>query len=182
MILSRPQRSLRLAFFLAPILLFATAATLLLSQPPERRMVAAYARGSLSVTIPFHAKQAGSGKLIVEILDPEDHTLGRTESEVQVAKGDGAWERTIRPQQPIPFDEIVWQRVRYRFEWNGGDRDPIEGIESISEILRQPVIHILGQKEYLAGSRAALRVLVFDSKSNQAQTGSLRIDLPARSR
>ena len=177
MILSRPQRSLRLAFFLAPILLFATAATLLLSQPPERRMVAAYARGSLSVTIPFHAKQAGSGKLIVEILDPEDHTLGRTESEVQVAKGDGAWERTIRPQQPIPFDEIVWQRVRYRFEWNGGDRDPIEGIESISEILRQPVIHILGQKEYLAGSRAALRVLVFDSKSNQAQTGSLRIDL-----
>ena len=177
MTLRRFDLSLRLAFFLVPILFFATASTLLLAQPPERRMVATYAHGSLAVSLPFHAKEAGSGKLIVEILDPEDHTLGRTESEVQVAKGDGSWERIIRPARPIPFDEIVWQRVRYRFEWNEGDHDPIEGIESISEILRQPVIHILGQKEYLAGSHAALRVLVFDSKSNQAQTGSLRIEL-----
>ena len=177
MILRRPDRSPRPARFFALILLFASAAALSLSQQPERRMAATYARGSLAVTIPYHAEQAGSGKLIAEILDPEDHVLGRAEDEVQIAKGDGAWKRTIRPAQPIPFDEIVWQRVRYRFEWSGGDRAPIARIESISQILRRPVVHILGQKEYLAGSRAAIRVIVFDSQSNQTQTGSLRIDL-----
>jgi hypothetical protein len=176
--LRRPDRPLRLASFLAPILLFAAAA-LSLSQEPDRRMTAAYARGILAVTIPYHAEQAGSGKLTVEILDPEEHTLGRTEAEVQIAKGDGVWQRTIRPEQPIPFDEIVWQRVRYRFVSNGDRITPvtIEGVESISQILRRPVVRILGQKEYLAGSRAAIRVLVSDSQSNQAQAGSLRIDL-----
>ncbi|MGD0903271.1 MAG: MG2 domain-containing protein, partial [Terracidiphilus sp.] len=177
MILRRRDRSLRPARFVASILLFASAAALSLSQQPERGMVATYAHGSLAVTIPYHAEQAGAGNLIVEILDPEDHVLGRAEGEVQIAKGDGVWERTIRPEQHIPFEEIVWQRVRYRFEWSGGDRAPIEGIESISQILRRPVVHILGQKEYLAGSRAAIRVIVFDAKSNQVQTGSLRINL-----
>ncbi len=172
--LRHSDRSLRLACFLAPILLVAAA---VLSQEPERRMVAAYARGSLAVTIPYHSEQAGSGRLIAEILDPEDHTLGHTEGEVQIAKGDGVWQRTIRPEQPIPFEEIVWQRVRYRFEPSGGGQGAMEGIESVSQILRRPVVHILGQKEYLAGSRAAIRVLVSDSQSNQAQPGSLRVEL-----
>ncbi|MGA3371000.1 MAG: MG2 domain-containing protein [Terracidiphilus sp.] len=172
--LRRPDRSLRLARILSSILLFAVAA---LSQEPDRRMAAEYARGSLVVTIPYHSEQAASGKLTVEILDPEDHALGRTEGEIQIAKGDGVWQRTIRPEQPIPFEEIVWQRVRYRFEPSGGGQGVIEGVESISQILRRPVVHILGQKEYLAGSRAAIRVLVSDSQSSQAQAGSLRIDL-----
>ena len=174
MILRRPDLSLRLVRLFASILLFAAAA---LSQQPERRMVAAYEHGSLAVTIPYHAEQPGSGRLVVEILDPEDHTLGRTEGDVQITKGDGTWERMIRPAEPIPFDEIVWQRVRYRFESNRGDRGTIEGVESISQILSRPVVHILGQKEFLAGSRAAIRVIVFDSNSNRAQTGALHIDL-----
>ena len=182
--LRRPVHSLSLARnatrfttrILTPILFLAAAATAF-SQQTGLSMTATCAHGSLAVTIPYHAEQEASGKLIVEILDPEDHTLGRTEDEVQIAKGDGVWLRTIRPAQPISFEEIVWQRLRYRFESSGGEKETIEGIESIGQILRRPVVRILGQKEYLAGSRAAIRVLVFDTKDSPVEEGSLKIGL-----
>jgi hypothetical protein len=54
----------------------------------------------------------------------------------------------------------------------------IEGTESISEILRMPVLHIIGQKTYLAGGQAGVRVVVTDSKNAAiGEPGSVRIDL-----
>ena len=54
----------------------------------------------------------------------------------------------------------------------------IEGTESISQILRTPVIHILGQQSYLTGGQAAVRVIVTDSKNEIiAGRGSVRIEL-----
>src|SRR5580698_11538510 len=40
---------------------------------------ATYSHGMLRLVIPYHAAQAGAGRLIVEILDPENHVIGRTE-------------------------------------------------------------------------------------------------------
>ena len=135
---------------------------------------ATYTHGILSVTIPYHSERAGSGKLVAEILDPEDHVLGRTERDVDVAAGDGSWQQSITPDKPIAFEDIVWQRVRYRFEYDGDKLPAIEGIESISQILRRPVVHILGQTEYLAGSQAAIRVIVSDANNNDvAETGTI---------
>jgi len=42
---------------------------------------------TLSVTIPYHAARAGSGELLVEVLDPEDKVLGRAERNVKVNEG-----------------------------------------------------------------------------------------------
>ena len=169
-------RSLRL-FVLYPIFLVITL--LYASTAPAQQLAASYAHGNLSITIHYHSGYAGSGKLIVDILDPDDRTLGRVEIAVDAIQGDGVWQQTIVPTRPIPFDEIVWQRIRYRFEYDDSAHSAtkIEGIESISRIIHRPVVHILGQTEYLAGSSAAIRVIVSDANNHAPATGSLRIEL-----
>jgi uncharacterized protein YfaS (alpha-2-macroglobulin family) len=136
--------------------------------------------GKLSVAIPYHSTRPGNGRLVTEILDPEDHVLGRTERTVDMAQGDGSWQQVLKPEKPLPFEDIVWQRLRYRFAYADNGAPAIEGIASISQILRRPVVHILGQTEYLAGSRAAIRVIVSDANNNDiAEPGMMRIDLLA---
>jgi len=142
------------------------------------QLAAAYTHGNLSVTIPYHSTRSGSGRLVTEIVDPEDHVLGRVEHTADISTGDGSWQQVIKPEKPIPFEDIVWQRLRYRFEYADNQAAAIEGIESISQILRRPVVHILGQTEYLAGSHAAIRVIVSDANNNDvAEPGTIRIEL-----
>jgi hypothetical protein len=139
---------------------------------------AAYANGRLAVTIPYNAASKSSGKLVAELLDPEDHVLGRTEASVNVVRGDGSWQQVITPDQPIPLEDIVWHRLRYRFDYNDANLAPIEGIVSISEILRRPAVHIIGQTEYLAGSQASIRVIVSDANHTDIpESGTVHIEL-----
>jgi hypothetical protein len=189
--LSPVQLSLRLLPLVALIIAVCVALPLLTGVQAQQA-AATYTHGNLSVTIPYHGASGssgrGSGKLVAELLDPEDNVLGRAERAAEIGKTDGAWQVTIVPEKAIPFDEIVWQRLRYRFVYNeaknGNDaidaanNAAIEGIESISEILRRPVVHIIGQTEYLAGSAAAMRVIVADANNNDvAETGTVRIEL-----
>ncbi len=68
--------------------------------------------------------------------------------------------------------------MRYRFEYNDANNEKIEGTKSISQILRTPVIHILGQQSYMAGGEASVRVIVTDSRDEIiAGRGSVRIEL-----
>ncbi len=80
----------------------------------------------------------------------------------------------------LTLDDIVWQRVRYRFSYGEAQEAAIEGTDSISEILRRPAVHIVGQQSYLAGGAAAVRVIVTDAK-NELISGpaSVKIDLAA---
>ena len=141
---------------------------------------ATYSHDVLNLTIPYRAAHSGAGQLTVEVLDPEDHVLGRAERRVDVAEGTGHWEEEIRFAKPpaVEVEDLVWQRVRYRFEYSDGAVAPITGTESISQILRMPVVHILGQQSYLSGGQAAVRVIVTDSKNEViAGRGSVRIEL-----
>src|SRR5262249_14996399 len=53
-----------------------------------------------------------------------------------------------------------------------------EGTESISRILRMPVLRVIGQQSYLAGGNAAVRVIVTDSKSQPISgPNSIHIEL-----
>ena len=116
--------------------------------------------------------------MVAEIIDPEDHVLGRVEHTADIGTGDSSWQQVIKPEKPIPFEDIVWQRLRYRFEYADNQAGAIEGIEPISQILRRPVVHIVGQTEYLAGSHAALRVIVSDANNHDvAEPGTIRIEL-----
>ena len=173
----RPGCSLSIFRSFLTALLLTLGASLSVFQASAQQLAATYGHGNLSVTIPYDSSQAGSGVLTVEILDPEDHALGRIERAINIRKGKGAWQQTIVPAQPIAYEEILWLRIRYRFEYEGAKLPAIEGIESISQIIRRPQVRVLGQKEYLSGSQAAIRVIVSEANSNAVQTGTLLIDL-----
>jgi hypothetical protein len=114
----------------------------------------------------------------VEALDPEDHVLGRSQHDVTAADGRGLWQEQIRLAKPVSNDDLVWQRLHYRFTYADRGGAAVEGTESISRILRTPVLHILGQQSYLTGGAAAVRVVVTDSKNEPlAGASSVRIDL-----
>ncbi len=85
----------------------------------------------------------------MEVLDPEDKVLGHTSRRLDVAKGQGRWQDSIKLEKPMPLDDLVWHRVHYRFEYDGENNARIEGVESISQILLRPVVHILAQQSYL---------------------------------
>ncbi len=79
--------------------------------------VATYSHGLLHLTIAYHAARSGAGQLTIEVLDPEDNVLGRAERQVEVAAGQGRWQDQIKLEKPLPLDDLVWHRVRYRFEY-----------------------------------------------------------------
>jgi hypothetical protein len=137
---------------------------------------ATYSQGTLHLSIPYNAPRAATGQLTLELLSPEDAILARAERRITVAQGLGSWNEDLKLAKPLPTEDLVWHRVRYRFD--DGATAPIQGTESISQILRTPVIHILGQQSYLAGGEAAVRLIVTDSKNEAAPAPStVRIDL-----
>jgi hypothetical protein len=143
-------------------------------------VTATYSQGTLHVAVPYAAGHAGPGTLVVEVLDPEDRVVGRTERAAIANDGTGAWRTDIPLPNALTLDDIVWQRVRYRFSYRDAKEAAIEGTDSISEILRRPAVHIVGQRSYLAGGAAAVRVIVTDAR-NELITGpaSVKIDLAA---
>ncbi|HXB22382.1 MAG TPA: MG2 domain-containing protein, partial [Candidatus Solibacter sp.] len=174
---NNPSRS----WFLLPAALVVIAAVVVLQAfyPSNGEASGAtYSHGVLHVAIPYHAVHAGAGQLILEVLDPEDQVLGRAQRNLDVAEGKGRWHEEIKLDRPLPLDDVVWDRVHYRFEYSDGKNAALESTESISQILRMPVVHILGQQSYLTGGQAAVRVIVTDSKNELISgSSSVRIEL-----
>jgi len=173
----------RVWLFSLPALLV-IGAGLLLVQPffaaTADSEIGSHAPGALHLSIPYQAGSAGSGLLTIDILDPEDAVLAHRARRTDVAAGQGRWLEEIRLDKPMPLDALVWQRVRYRFTYNDGETTPLEGMDSISQVLRMPVVHILGQQSYLSGGQAAVRVIVTDSRNETiAGGGAVRIELQA---
>ena len=139
---------------------------------------ATYSHGILHVTIPYRDAHSGAGTLTIEVVDPEDKVLGRSQHGADIAETRGSWQEDIKLDQALSLDDLVWHRVRYRFEYGDSKQAALEGAESISQILRMPVIHILGQQSYLSGGEAAVRVIVTDSHNEIINgSGSVRIEL-----
>ena len=144
---------------------------------PGRTLSATYVHGVLRCTIPYNALAPGDGKLTIEVLDPEDNVLGSAERFLNVATGNGAWAEDVKLKKTLALDDLVWQRLRYRFDYSS-DHPAVEGTESISTILRMPVVHILGQKSYLSGGEAAVRIIVTDSQNEMISgPGSVKVEL-----
>ena len=136
-----------------------------------------YSNGALQAIVPYAGAHAGTGQLIAEVLNPEDEVLGRGERRVAVQGNAGAWQVEIELAKALPVEDLVWHRLRYRFEYDDGTASSVAGTESISRILRRPVVHVLGQQSYLAGGQAAVRVIVTDSNNDLIPGGgSLRIE------
>ena len=132
-----------------------------------------YSHGVLRASIPF---RTGGGHMTMEVISPEDEVIARAERDVNSDSAIGTWREDLKLAKELPVEDLVWYRLRYRLGAGAGDG----GTFSISQILRQPVLRILGQQSYLSGGQAAVRVIVTDA-NNLAVTGrsDLRIDLAA---
>jgi hypothetical protein len=151
----------------------------------NKSLVATYTTGTLHVSIPYPGPYPGAstgpGKLSLEILSPEDQVIGHSEKLIEAAAGGGQWQQDIRLEKPLALDDLAWHRLHYRFEYRNQQSAAIDETESISQILRIPVVHILGQQSYLAGSQAAVRIIVTDSRNEAIDgSGSVRIETLAQ--
>jgi A-macroglobulin TED domain/Alpha-2-macroglobulin family/MG2 domain/Carboxypeptidase regulatory-like domain/A-macroglobulin receptor binding domain/Alpha-2-macroglobulin bait region domain len=155
------------------------------SPQPAQTIVATWTHNRLALEIPHDSLHAGSGTLTAELLDPEDKVLARDEQDNTAANNEGAgstgaWRLNLAPAAPLAFDDLVWERLRIRFTFAGESTPAFDQTRSVSEVLRRPVVHILGQSSYLAGSQAAIRILVADANNRPiAGQSSLRIELLA---
>src|SRR5580704_4149176 len=105
----------------------------------EEPVVATHSHGVLNVTIPYQAGHSGAGRLTVEVLDPEDQVLAREEHSVEISAGKGRWQQEIKLQNSLAYEDLVWQRLHYRFEYSDTKHEGLEGTESIAQIVRTPV-------------------------------------------
>lgn len=145
-------------------------------------ITATLAHGALNVTFPFHAPHAGQGRLSVELLNPDGKVLADSGRRAEVPAADVAWTQNLTVPTSLLFDDLVWERVRWRFTYDGETAPALEEVRSVSAILRRPVLHILGQDAYLAGAQAAVRLVVSDasngaSESRVIDSGTVRVEL-----
>src|SRR6267378_268698 len=93
---------------------------------------ATYSHGVLRVVIPYRAAQAGAGRLTAEVLDPENHVIGRTEKIIEVVNCASRFRAEMKLDKAVPLDELVWHRVRYEFRYDDTRMETLEGVDSIS--------------------------------------------------
>src|SRR5579859_8040590 len=110
-----------------------------------------YTRGALHVTIPYKSIHAGAGELTVEVLDPEDKVVAHSEHRVDTSEGKGWWQADLALANPISIDDLAWHRLHYGFAYADKNDAAAESTDSISEILRTPIVHIFAQQSYLTG-------------------------------
>src|SRR5258708_5804673 len=91
-------------------------------------VTAPWVRGVLSTAIPYRAPRAGAGLLTVEILNPEDEVLARSERHVDVSAAAGVWRDELKPAKPLAADDLVWHRLSYRFRYDPEKTPSIHGI------------------------------------------------------
>src|SRR6185437_4441683 len=137
-----------------------------LTMQAQDEMTATYIHHALEITVPYHGVHQGAGRLEVTLLSPEDKVLARSESLVKTSAANGTWKTELTPDHSISFEDIVWERVRSRVFFAGEHAPAMTQVRSVSTILRHPVVHLLGQTHYLAGSSAGLRVIVTDGTPN----------------
>jgi hypothetical protein len=166
-------------FTLVVALLIVASASIIQPSPAEVTGSATLSHGALRVTIPYKTPRAGAGQLSLEILSPENEVVGRAQVAADVAAGTGSWQQEIKLAKPLGTDDLVWHRLRYRFTYTGETKAAIEGTDSISEILRRPVVHVLGQTSYAEGGAAAVRIVATDTANNPVE-GTVRVELSGR--
>jgi hypothetical protein len=167
----RPMRAV------LPLLVAALAALLYTAAPREMVFAsgdstdATYRDGTLRVSVPYDETVARSRSLRVEVLAPDDKLIAEATKTVAPSRKGEPWDVSFNVDKSIPLEDLVWHRLRI-------GTGPDARIVSLSEILHLPVVRILAQRTYAAGSRASVRVIAVDSKTGASLPDSrIKLDL-----
>jgi hypothetical protein len=146
-----------------------------------RTISAVYFRDALAFSVPYEAAHSGEAELKLELLSPEDQVLGEVKRHKRVTEGSAVWNARMVLGERMTLDELVWQRVRFTLRYENQTSPDLEEIRSVSEILERPVLRVLGQRSYIAGAPAAMRVIVTGSSAGETalmvKRGTVRIEL-----
>jgi uncharacterized protein YfaS (alpha-2-macroglobulin family) len=160
-----------------PLLVVALAALLYTSAPRDTvfasgdSLGATYLDGTLRVSVPYDDAVARSRTLRIEILAPDDKLIAETTKAVAPSREAEPWDVSFTVDKSIPLEDLVWHRLRI-------GTGSAARIVSLSEILHLPVVRLLAQRSYAAGSRASVRVVAVDSKTGGPLNNShLKLDL-----
>src|SRR5947208_3536014 len=112
---NRPKELARLKLIsLAALLIIALVLTVPSLQNAQAAngdsLAVTYSRGSLHVTIPYHALHAGEGQLAVEILDPDDKIIGRSEQQAGAGEAKGLWQADLKLAKAVSIEDLAWHR------------------------------------------------------------------------
>ena len=147
------------------LLLAASLAALLYTAAPRDTVFASvdgtgatYREGTLRVNIPYDETVARSRTLRVEILAPDDKLVAEATKAVAPSREAAPWDVSLDVDKSIPLEDLVWHRLKV-------GTGPAARIVSLSEVLHLPVVRLLAQRAYAAGSRASVRVIAVDSKT-----------------
>lgn len=135
-----------------------------------------YANSALHVSIPHSGGRTGAGNLTVQVLDPEDKIVGQVNQRVYASDKQVVWTEDLSLPKTLTLEDIVWHRLRYKLTFDNQTTPSEQATRSISQILRRPVVHVVGQKSYLAGSQAAVRLVATDS-SNDTIPGPASVEI-----
>src|SRR5262249_16464823 len=144
-------------------LLFAAS----ISNAESRTISAVYFQNSLSLSVPYQAAHSGEAELTLELLSPEDRVLGQVKHRTRVAEGSAVWNSTMTLREAMKLDELIWKRLRYTLRYENQSAPDLEEIHSLSEILERPVLRVLGQRSYIAGAPAAMRIIVTSPRAGE---------------
>src|SRR5947207_2823616 len=123
----------------------------------DNELAAVFRSGSLEVNVPNEPGTANNQTLSIEILDPNEKLVARVVRSVSPSDN-RALRVTVPLDKSIALEDLAWDRLKI----TAGDSSKIV---SISEILRVPVVRILAQRAYAAGSPASVRIITVDSKA-----------------
>ncbi len=170
----RTVRPLRAAL---PFLAAALAALIYTTAPRDRvfasgdSLGATYLDGVLRVSIPYDEAVAHSHTLHAEIIAPDDKPVAEVKRAVSPVREPGPWEVSFAVDKSVALEDLVWYRLRI-------GTGTTSRVVSLSEILHLPVVRVLAQRAYAAGSRASVRVIAVDSKTGEPLRDShIKLDL-----
>jgi uncharacterized protein YfaS (alpha-2-macroglobulin family) len=140
-------------------------------------LTAVHLNNQLQINIPFDKTAPSSpGTLAVELLDAEDRVVSR-QLLAPDSKTTSSWRGKLMLPAGLKRDDLVWHRLRYRFIPQNQVISSVEAIHTVGEILRYPVVKLLGQKDLLSGSTNTLRVIAVDGRTGAPLEGTLQLEL-----
>ena len=101
------------------LFLFAILCLAPLTIHAQDEMTATYIHHALEITVPYHGPHQGTAHLELTLLSPEDKVLAHSESIVRAPAANSIWQAELIPDHPIPFDDLVWERLRSRVSFEG---------------------------------------------------------------
>ncbi|HEX3875577.1 MAG TPA: MG2 domain-containing protein [Bryobacteraceae bacterium] len=141
---------------------------------------AVYRRGALQVSIPAANGRIGTGNLAMEILDPDDHVVEKIERHVSAGPNAAAWREEMTLPKTLGIEDLAWHRLRYAFTYDNDKTPTLHEIQSISRILQHPVVRVMGQRAYMSGAPAAVRLIVSGPENSVVSGGTVQVQLRAK--